>query len=104
MCDICGRAIHLPGCPNNPDNAPIGFCVLCGGEIYDGELFTEEYGDMYHDECYEAEIDDGEVVAASDYGNGYKDLRRRKLHFDRNDRMYFNFGKIRCYLDEIMRV
>jgi predicted nucleic acid-binding Zn ribbon protein len=40
---------------------PVGYCAVCGGEIYPGEEVWGDYGELLHDECiakYEDRRDD----------------------------------------------
>ncbi len=34
-----------------PESKIVGWCVVCGCEIYDYELTQDEYGDDIHESC-----------------------------------------------------
>ena len=50
MCSICGFHSCPSGCPSCEPEA-VGYCKMCGEEIYAGEKIVEIDGENYHYEC-----------------------------------------------------
>lgn len=56
MCDVCRHIPCVPGCPNyDPEiDEPKSeyYCSVCGGKIFHGDTYYQNYcGNYIHEEC-----------------------------------------------------
>lgn len=66
--------------------APVGVYVLCN---FGGLAILE--------------LDDEKAVAAFDFGDGYKQIRRHNIYYTFTGRAYIRKQRQRYYFDQIMR-
>lgn len=50
--------MNLDGQLDPPDPVPIGFCAVCGDEVYVWEKSQDGWGNVIHEECKGQEVED----------------------------------------------